>query len=131
VANLYLEKFSNQAEAIKSFETILELDAANPDALSYLKQMYEKRRDWDKLVAIHKQEIERITDPEERRRRWVEVAKLATEKLKKPSVCIDLWQKVLAERRGRSRAPGRAGEAVRAREDVARAGRGGGPPGRP
>jgi tetratricopeptide (TPR) repeat protein len=98
VANLYLEKFSNQAEAIKSFETILELDATNPDALNYLKQMYEKRRDWDKLVAIHKQEIERITDPEDRRRRWVEVAKLATEKLKKPTVCIDLWQKVLAER---------------------------------
>jgi tetratricopeptide (TPR) repeat protein len=98
VANLYLEKFSNQAEAIKSFETILELDPTNPDALSYLKQMYEKRRDWEKLVAIHRQEIDRLSDPEDRRKRWVDVAKLATEKLKKPSVCIDLWQKVLAER---------------------------------
>src|SRR6185369_17126636 len=98
VANLYLEKFSNQAEAIKSFETILELDSANPEACAYLKQMYEKRRDWDKLVAIHKQEIERITDPGERRVRWIEVARLATEKLKKPAVCIDLWQKVLAEK---------------------------------
>jgi tetratricopeptide (TPR) repeat protein len=98
VANLYLEKFSNQAEAIKSFETILELDPTNPDALSYLKQMYEKRRDWEKLVAIHRQEIDRLVDGEDRRRRWLEVAKLATEKLKKPAVCIDLWQKVLNER---------------------------------
>ncbi len=97
VANLYLEKFSNQAEAIKSFETILELDASNPDAIAYLKQMYEKRRDWDKLVAVHRQEIGRVSDPGERHRRWVEVAKLATDKLKKPAVCIDLWQKVLGE----------------------------------
>src|SRR4029450_12127236 len=89
VANLYLEKFSNQAEAIKSFETILELDPANPEALSYLKQMYEKRADWDKLAAVHRQEIERIDDPAERGRRWGDVARLATEKLKKPSVCID------------------------------------------
>ena len=29
VANLFLEKFSNQAEAIKAFETILELDPDN------------------------------------------------------------------------------------------------------
>lgn len=98
VANLYLEKFSNQAEAIKSFETVLELDTANPEALAFLKQMYEKRRDWEKLVAIHRQEIERIRDAGERRSRWVETARLATDKLKKPAICIELWQKVLIER---------------------------------
>ncbi len=97
VANLYLEKFSNQAEAIKSFETVLELDAAHPEALGFLKQMYEKRRDWDKLVAVHRQEIERVKQPDERIKRWTEVAKLATEKLKKPGICIELWGKVLAE----------------------------------
>ena len=62
VANLFLEKFSNQAEAIKSFETILELDPDNQDALSFLKQMYEKRRDWEKLVAVHQREIEKLAD---------------------------------------------------------------------
>ena len=29
IANLYLERFSNQAEAIKSFEKVLELDPNN------------------------------------------------------------------------------------------------------
>ena len=84
VANLFLEKFSNQAEAIKSFETILELDPDNQDALSFLKQVYEKRRDWEKLVAVHQREIEKLADAGERRARRIEVAKLASEKLKKP-----------------------------------------------
>jgi tetratricopeptide (TPR) repeat protein len=97
VANLFLEKFSNQAEAIKSFETILELDADNQEALSFLKQMYEKRRDWEKLVAVHQREIEKVADAADRKARRIEVAKLASEKLKKPGISIDLWRQVLSE----------------------------------
>ena len=95
VANLFLEKFSNQAEAIKSFETVLELEPEHSQALAFLKQMYEKRRDWDKLIAVHQREIGKITDATERRGRRIEVAKLASEKLKKPAVSIDLWKQVL------------------------------------
>ncbi len=97
VANLFLEKFSNQAEAIKSFETILELDPDNQDALTFLKQMYEKRRDWEKLVAVHQKEIEKVADVADRKARRIEVAKLASEKLKKPGISIELWRQVLTE----------------------------------
>ena len=121
IANLFLEKFSNQAEAIKAFEAILEIDPENADALGFVKQMYEKRRDWEKLVAVHQREIEKITDADVRRARRVEVAKLASEKMKK-AVGLD---RPLAEgargRRGERRGARRAGEAVRAREDVERA----------
>jgi tetratricopeptide (TPR) repeat protein len=96
VANLFLEKFSNQAEAIKAYETILELDPQNTEALAFLKQMYEKRRDWEKLVAVTQREIDLSTDEEAKKLRRVEVAKLASEKLKKPSVSIELWKQVLA-----------------------------------
>jgi tetratricopeptide (TPR) repeat protein len=95
VANLFLEKFSNQAEAIKSFETILELEPDNQEALTFLKQMYEKRRDWEKLVAVHQREIEKLTDAADRKARRIEVAKLASEKLKKPAISIDLWRHVI------------------------------------
>jgi tetratricopeptide (TPR) repeat protein len=95
VANLYLAKFQNQAEAIKCFEAILEIDSANPDAVTFLKQMYEKRRDWERLIAVLRQEVGRITEPAEQARRWAEVAKLATEKLKKAAVSIELWSKVI------------------------------------
>jgi golgin subfamily B member 1 len=99
VANLFLEK-QNQAEAIKAYETILELDPDNADALGFVKQMYEKRRDWDKLVAVNQREIEKITDADVRLARRIEVAKMASEKTKKASVSIDLWQKVLADEPG-------------------------------
>jgi tetratricopeptide (TPR) repeat protein len=95
VANLYLEKFQNQAEAIKCFEAILEIDSANPDAVTFLKQMYEKRRDWERLIAVLRQEVGRISEPAAQARRWAEVAKLATEKLKKAAVSIELWNKVI------------------------------------
>ena len=95
VASLYIEKFQNQAEAIKCFEAILEIEPTNLEAISYLKQMYEKRRDWERLLAVLRQEVARITDPVEQARRWAEVAKLATEKLKKAPISIELWSKVL------------------------------------
>ena len=95
VANLYIEKFQNQAEAIKCFEAILEIDPTNAEAIQYLKQMYEKRRDWERLLAVLRQEVARIADPTEQARRWAEVAKLATEKLKKAAVSIELWRKVI------------------------------------
>ncbi|MDX2023641.1 MAG: tetratricopeptide repeat protein [Deltaproteobacteria bacterium] len=97
IANLYIEKFSNQAEAIKAFEAVLDLDSSNASALDYLKQMYEKRRDWDKLLKIQLAEIERLTNPSERAARLLEVAKLASERLKRAPVSIDLWERVLAE----------------------------------
>ncbi len=106
IASLFLEKFSNQAEAIKSFETVLELDPSNREALGFLKQMYEKRRDWEKLIAVHRRELDQITDAAERKNRRIEVAKLASDKLKKPSVCIDLWRQVMADDGGNAEALG-------------------------
>jgi len=44
---------------------------------------------------VLRREIARVTDPAEQGRRWAEVAKLATEKLKKAAVSIELWGKVL------------------------------------
>ena len=95
IANLFQEKFSNVAEAIKAYEKVLELDGGNTTAIAYLKMNYEKRRDWEKLIGVHQKEIERIESPAERGAKFIEVAKLASEKLKKPSVSIELWQKVL------------------------------------
>ena len=100
VANLYLEKFSNQAEAIKAFEAALELDPDNLEAASHLKSVYEKRRDWEKLIALSRREIARVADPRERLAKTIDLAKLASEKLKKPAVSIAAWSDVLASAKG-------------------------------
>jgi tetratricopeptide (TPR) repeat protein len=97
VAQLFLQRFSNQAEAIKAFEQVLEADPANGQAIDFLKDMYEKRRDWEKLIGVLQREVEGLSSGAERAAKLIEIAKLATERLKRPAVCIELWEKVLAE----------------------------------
>ena len=98
VAGLFIERFSNQSEAIKAYEGVLELDPSNDAALGALNGMYEKRRDWEKLIAVLKREAERLpaADVAGRLARAVEIAKLAGDKLRKPSVSMQLWGEVLA-----------------------------------
>src|SRR5690606_12399787 len=106
IANLYIEKFSNQAEAIKAFERVLEIDSENQQAIRHLMEVYEKRRDWEKLIALREREIDRAEDPAERAARTYEVAQLAATRLKKPDICIHWWSKVLASDPGNEEAIG-------------------------
>jgi tetratricopeptide (TPR) repeat protein len=94
VANLYLERFSNQAEAIKAFERVLELDPNNKQAIDHLLAVYEKRRDWEKLIKLKEAEVERTPD-HERAAKVIEVARMAATKVKKPEICTFWWEKVL------------------------------------
>ncbi|MGF1469684.1 MAG: tetratricopeptide repeat protein [Sandaracinaceae bacterium] len=92
---LYLDKSSNQAEAIKCFEKVLELDELNLEAIEQLKAMYERRRDWERLVRI-RQRAATLMDPSDRIDEAVEIAQLATQRLRKPDICIELWRDVTA-----------------------------------
>ncbi|MBV8761915.1 MAG: tetratricopeptide repeat protein, partial [Deltaproteobacteria bacterium] len=94
IANLYLERFSNQAEAIKSFEKVLELDPNNHQAVDHLLAVYEKRRDWEKLIKLKEAEIERSPEAE-RGAKVIEVARMAATKVKKPDICTYWWEKVV------------------------------------
>ncbi|MBK8168920.1 MAG: tetratricopeptide repeat protein [Sandaracinaceae bacterium] len=93
---LFLEKSSNQAEAIKAYESVRKYDPTNAEAIARLKEMYEKRRDWENLVRVMRVEAEML-DENDRAFRYIEMAQLATERLRKPEVCIDLWQLVLTQ----------------------------------
>ena len=98
-ADLYVTKFANQAEAVKAYEAVLAIDPDHAQAVDYLRQMYEKRRDWEKLLGLQRREAERMPPGAERAAKFLEIAKLATERVKKPEVCIELWQEVLEQRR--------------------------------
>ena len=91
---LYLERSSNQAEAIKCFERLLDHDPEDIDAIHRLKEMYEKRRDWEKLIRTMQREVELLPE-DDRLFRYAEMAELATQRLRKPALCIELWQRVL------------------------------------
>jgi golgin subfamily B member 1 len=94
VANLYLERFSNQAEAIKAFEKVLDLEPNNLQAAEHLLAVYEKRRDWEKLIRLREAEIERAPE-EARAAKVIEVARMAATKVKKPDICTYWWEKVV------------------------------------
>jgi tetratricopeptide (TPR) repeat protein len=94
-AELYATKFANQAEAARAYEKVLDLDPTEGRAISYLRDAYEKRRDWEKLIALIVREAEGLPDGPERAAKYKQVALLATEKVKKPEVCIELWAVVL------------------------------------
>ena len=82
--------------------------------------MYEKRRDWEKLLGLQRREAERLRRATSARAKFLEIAKLATERVKKPEVCIELWQEVLANDDGERRGARRARRALRARARTSR-----------
>ncbi|MEZ4399395.1 MAG: tetratricopeptide repeat protein [Kofleriaceae bacterium] len=94
IANLYLDRFSNQAEAIKAFERVLELEPDNAQATTHLLAVYEKRRDWEKLIKLREGEIERAPAAQ-RAELTIDVARMAQTKVKKPEVCTYWWEKVI------------------------------------
>ena len=105
IAGIYLERFSNQAEAIKANEHILEIDGENAKAIEYLKGMYEKRKDWDKLLRILRREVA-ASPASSQLDRYAELARFVTEKVKRPEIATELWEEVLARDPGHVEALG-------------------------
>ena len=95
IATIMLEKFSNSTEAIKHYEAILELDSANREAIEVLKGIYEQRRDWDSYIQVAEREIALGEDGEGRQQAYLELARLASERIRKPATPILLWERVL------------------------------------
>ena len=94
-ANLYVEK-GNKAEATKVYEKIFETDPSDGDARGYLRDAYETQRKYDKLVELMMAEARALDPGPEQAEAYKQVAVLATERIKKPELCIDLWKLVLA-----------------------------------
>ena len=95
IAHLYLDKFRNQAEAIKAYEAVLADEPANRTAIEALQDMYEKRREWEKLVAVQRQLADAEPDSAARAAKYKEIADNATKKIRKPSISLELWEQVL------------------------------------
>jgi tetratricopeptide (TPR) repeat protein len=115
---LFLDKFNNQAEAIKSFESVLEADEFNAEAITKLKDLYAKRRDWEKMVHVQQKELTLLADPAQRMEQLLDIARTAVAKIKKNPLSIELWNQVLASDADQPRGPRAARGSARAREGV-------------
>ncbi|MBM4319415.1 MAG: hypothetical protein FJ125_05495, partial [Deltaproteobacteria bacterium] len=94
-ASLYLERFSNQAQAVKPLEQILEMRPDDRETLGTLKEIYRQRRSWKQLLSVLTREAD-ATSGEERAALLEEAALLAQERLNQPEQAIELWQARLA-----------------------------------
>ena len=96
IAALYLDKFRNQAEAITAYETVLSDDPDSREAIEALDGLYEKRRDWDNLVDMRRRAADLATEPADRLAAYKALADYATQKIRRPDLCLTLWEEVRA-----------------------------------
>ena len=95
LAEIWHDKLGNEAETVKALGEALALDPTRADLAERLEQAYVKRREWDKLYALKELRLGTLTAPAERLAAQLELAQLATEKLKKPPLAIDAFRAVL------------------------------------
>jgi tetratricopeptide (TPR) repeat protein len=94
VAKLWSERFGNFAQAIKPLEALIDLVPDDADAFAQLKDIYSRRRQWRQLVDLLGREA-LVLEPEARRDKLAEMARLATERVGDGKLSIDLWNRVL------------------------------------
>jgi pentatricopeptide repeat protein len=94
IARVYIDKLARPQNAVEFFENILQIDPQNAESITELKDIYEKRRDFEKLIDIHRLEIQTMQTDAEKLARLREVADIATQKLKKAPVAIAVWREI-------------------------------------
>jgi tetratricopeptide (TPR) repeat protein len=102
IARRWLEQFTNVQNAVEAYEKLHQLDPADREAIEKLKELYTKRRAYRPLYDLLEQEASSMPAGAERRERWLEMAKLAAERLDKGSDAVALYKRVLEEEPGAS-----------------------------
>jgi tetratricopeptide (TPR) repeat protein len=96
IADLWIERFGNFAQAIRPLERLLELAPRDTDAIVKLKDIYTRRRQWRALIGLLGREAEGES-VEKRRDVQGEMARLAMERVGDQRLAIEIWNQVLSE----------------------------------
>jgi tetratricopeptide (TPR) repeat protein len=97
VARRWLEQFSNVQNAIDAYEQVFSLLSDDTESRDKLKELYTKRRAYKPLYELLEREASRMAEGPARREIWLEMAKLASERLDRGADASKLYKKVLAE----------------------------------
>lgn len=96
IARRWLDQFSNVQNAVEAFEKLREVEPDDREAVSKLKELYTKRRAYRQLYDLYEGETKR-TEGAERRALWMEMAKMASDRLDRGADASRLYKLVLAE----------------------------------
>ncbi len=94
IADLWMDKFTNPNKAIEPLEQILEFDPGDTEALTMLKDIYQRRRNWRGLLGLYDRELE-LLPADQRRPLLLEMAELAQKRLGDPKAAIGAWNRLL------------------------------------
>jgi golgin subfamily B member 1 len=97
IARRWLDQFSNVQNAVEAYEKLLAVEAKDREAIDRLKELYAKRRSYKPLFDLLSQEAEAAPEGAERRGLWMEMAKLAAERLDMSAQAVVLYKRVLGE----------------------------------
>lgn len=94
LATFLEERSSNQNDAIAAWEDVLALAPSDADALARLDSLYEKRREWEKLIDIKRRRLEQ-EGPEAGIAYLREAAEVAAMRMRDQDLANELWNEVL------------------------------------
>ena len=90
----WMEQFQNVQNATDVFERIFALDPTDEATRQRLRELYQRRRAWPQLFNLLEKESE-FVDDERRVQLYIEMAKLAAERLDRSADAIILYKSVL------------------------------------
>ncbi len=95
IAKIYLEKMTRKVDAIKYFENVLSVDPVHSESLEQLKALYTERRDWEKLIDVHRKELGLLDSVSDQIDLIKTMADIAKTKMRNNGVAIEMWNLVL------------------------------------
>ncbi len=96
IAQRWLEQFTNVQNAVEAYEKLREVDPADREAVEKLKELYGKRRAYRQLYDLYDDQT-KYTTGAERRALWMEMAKMASERLDRGADAARLYRLALDE----------------------------------
>lgn len=96
IAERWLDQFSNVQNAVEAYEKLREFAPHDKDAIQKLKDLYQKRRAYKALFDLEEVEAKTLVG-EARRALWLDMAKIASERLDRGDEATRLYKAVLDE----------------------------------
>jgi tetratricopeptide (TPR) repeat protein len=97
IARRWLDQFSNVQNALEAYEKLHSITPKDREAIDRLRELYVKRRAYKPLYDLLAQEADALPEGPERRELWMEMTKLASERLDMGAQAVGLYKRVLEE----------------------------------
>jgi tetratricopeptide (TPR) repeat protein len=97
IARRWLDQFSNVQNALEAYEKLAELSPEDPEAIAKLRELYTKRRAFKSLYDLLDRLSGRMAAGPARREVWLEMARIAAERLDRGGDAAALYRRLLEE----------------------------------